>query len=352
MITQASIDKVKEALSLSQVVEACGVEVKKRGRDMKACCPFHGEKTPSFSIDDAKGMYKCFGCGVGGDAIQFVREYKKLDFDEAMEWLANEFKVQLEYDGKDTEAHKQERSEKEQAYAMMGKAKTIYHKHLLETPEALAYLKSREISMASIIEWELGYAPANWRTISDGAVKSAKWDLAVKCGICKENGDKNHDIFFDRIMFPIHNENGKCISFGGRIWKKEQDDKKEPKYINGPASFIYSKEETLFGLHKTNEHIRKEDEAIVVEGYMDVISAWQHHVRNTVASCGTAVTDAHAKNLLKKTKNIVLGGDSDKAGIKSKMEAIDLFLKNGAVQMDVIEWAEGIKDIDQYFQEI
>lgn len=348
MISQASIEKLKEAINITQVVEACGV-VFKKGRNKVACCPFHNEKTGSFTADDSKGFYKCFGCGASGDAVKFVQDYKNLNYPEAIEWLADLFRVQLEYDN-DTQAHKEERSLKESAYDFMGKVKTMYHKFLMSNEDALAYLQQRNISKESIIQWELGFAPANWRTISDLAVKSAKWDLAVKCGVCKENGDKNHDVFFNRIMFPIHNEQGKCISFGSRIWTPEQESKKEPKYINGPNTMIYDKDKTLYGLHLTNEYIKKEDEAIMVEGYMDVISAYQNEVKNIVASCGTAVTESHAKVLLKKSKNIVFGGDGDSAGIKSKMEAIDLFLKHGAVKLDVIEWPEGVKDIDQYFQ--
>ena len=349
MITPASIDKLKEVINITQVVESCGIEFKK-GRNKVTCCPFHSEKTGSFSVDDSKGFYKCFGCGASGDAIKFVQDYKNLAFHEAIEWLADLFRVQLEYTN-DTQAHKEERSEKEQAYVLMGKAKTIYHKLLMGNAEALSYLWERGLTQESVIAWELGYAPASWRTMSDLAVQSGKWDLAVKCGLCKENGDKNHDIFFDRIMFPIHNEQGKCISFGSRIWRKEQEDKKEPKYINGPNTFIYSKESSLYGIHKTNEFIKKEDEAILVEGYLDVISAYQHELKNITASSGTAVTESHAKQLLKKTKNILLAGDNDEAGQKSIMTAIDLFYQSGAVKVDVVVWPEGVKDIDQYLKQ-
>ncbi len=351
MINSSSIDKLKEAINITQVVEACGV-VFKKGRNKVACCPFHSEKTGSFTVDDTKGFYKCFGCNASGDAIKFVEEYKSLPFYEAVEWLADLFRVQLEYTN-DTQSQKEVRSKKEKAYVLMGQIKTIYHKLLLDNPSVLNYLwNERGITQESVIDWELGFAPANWRTISDIAIKANQWDLAVKCGVCKENGDKNHDIFYNRIMFPIHNEQGKCISFGSRIWTKEQADKKEPKYINGPNTFLYSKESSLYGIHKTNEFIKKEDEAILVEGYFDVITSFQNELKNITASSGTAVTENHAKQLLKKTKNILLAGDSDDAGQKSIMNTIDLFYQCGAIKVDVAEWPEGIKDVDQYFQTI
>lgn len=351
MIKKDSIDRVKDAVVLSQVMEACGVELKRNGKHIKACCPFHNEKTPSLSIDDSNGKYKCFGCGEGGDAINFLIKHKGLEFADAVEWLADVFKVQLEYE-KDNAESKAKRTEDEKLYDVMNEVKTIYQAELKKNKAALDYLLiDRGLDMNTIYEWEFGFAPANWRTLSDYFIKNAKWDLAVKAGVCKENGEKNHDMFYNRIMIPIHNEKGQCVSFSGRIWTKEQKERDEAKYVNGPATGIYEKDKTLFGLNKTVSFIKQEDEGILLEGNLDVVMAWQNGIKNTVASCGTAVSKEHAELLLKKTKNIVLAGDNDKAGVKSIMKSVDLFLELGANKLDVLEWPEGVKDLDEYFKQ-
>lgn len=348
MIKKESIERVKEATVLSQVMEQCGIELKRHGKHIKCCCPFHEEKTPSLGVNDAEGFYKCFGCGESGDAISFLIKHKGLVFESAVEWLATEFKVQLEYE-KDNEQAKAKRTEDEKLYDLMNEVKTIYQEELKKNKAALDYLVNvRGLDMNTIYDWEFGFAPANWRTLSDYFIKQAKWDLAVKAGVCRENGEKNHDMFYNRIMIPIHNEKGQCVSFSARIWTKQQSDNNDAKYVNGPATSIYFKDRTLFGLNKTAEFIKKQDEALVIEGNMDVVSAWQYGIKNTVASCGTALSKEHATLLLKKTKNIVLAGDSDDAGIKSMMGSVDLFLEMGANRLDVLEWPEYIKDIDQY----
>jgi len=195
---------------------------------------------------------------------------------------------------------------------------------------------------------KLGLAPANWRTVSEMAIKESQWDLAVKCGVCVEQDEKNRDFFYNRIMIPIHDHKGNCISFGGRIWTSEQEEKKEAKYMNGKETYLYSKEHVLFGMHIAKLPMSKSKEAFLVEGYLDVIKAHQEEIKNVVAACGTSVTSSQAKAIVKRASTIVLAGDNDEAGMKSINKSVDLFLAEGAEKIEVIEWPETIKDIDQF----
>lgn len=349
MISPKSIDQVKLSMDVVEVLFDCGLELKKKGTNYVCPCPFHSEKTASFSVDKAKQIYKCFGCGKAGDAITFLIEHKGYQFHEAIEWLAAKYSIQLEYDGKQISA--EEKDEKQKAIELMGSVKRLYHKLLMENSEALKYLTDRGFTTETLALWEIGFAPAKWRTITDMVIKESNWDLAVKCGICVEDGEKNRDFFYNRIIIPISDDKGNCISFGGRIWTKEQDDRNDAKYLNGPETFLYDKGSVIFGMHRAMIAINKNQEAILVEGYFDVIMAHQKGIVNVVATCGTSVTEKHAKSILKRSKSILLAGDNDNAGQKSIMSSIDTFLGNGAGQVDVIEWPEGIKDIDQFLKE-
>lgn len=348
MITPSSIDKVKAAYDIVDVIIDAGVNLKKKGTNYQGCCPFHQEKSPSFSVNPVEGFYKCFGCNESGDAITFLEKHKGFTFYEAIEYLANKYNIQLEYTNETIS--QEEKDEKSRAYEMMREVKKTFKECLHQNQDAIEYLtKVRGLTSETIALWEIGYAPDSWRTISDKMIKANSWDLAVKCGICVEKPDgKNHDFFKNRIMFPIHDEKGNCISFGGRIWTKKQDDAKESKYMNGKETFIYDKSKVIFGMHRAMLDINKAQEGILVEGYLDVIMAHQNEIKNAVATCGTGVTETHISMLLKRAKSWVLAGDSDSAGIKSISKSIDMFLEAGAVSLSVLVWPEGIKDIDQF----
>lgn len=349
MILASSIEKVKNEANIVDVITSTGIALKKKGSNYTCTCPFHNEKSASFSVDPSKQIYKCFGCGASGDSIKFLQEHKGFQFHEAIEWLAEKYNIALEYDG--ATVTKEEKDEKKKALDFMGTVKRMYHDALRNNEAAMAYLTARGFTTETIALWELGYAPDVWRTITDYAIKNNCWDLAVKCGVCVESGDKNRDFFKNRIIIPISDEKGNTISFGGRIWTQDQDDKKEPKYLNGPETFIYDKGKVLFGLYRAMSHINKQGAAYLVEGYFDVIMSHQYELNHVIAACGTGVTDWHVKSIVKRAKKIVLAGDNDAAGEKSILKSIDMFLEAGALQVDVIEWPEGIKDIDQYLKQ-
>lgn len=349
MIKEKSIEEVKAATDIVDVIIDCGISLRKKGSNHVCPCPFHGEKTPSFSVDQSKQMYKCFGCGASGDAIKFLQEHKGFQFSEAIEWLAAKYHINLEFDG--VQISQEAKDEKTRALELMGKAKRMYHQNLMNNKKALEYMTSRGFTTETLALWEIGFAPECWTTIKDLAVKESQYDLAVRCGLCIEDGEKNRDFFYNRIIIPICDERGNCISFGGRIWTKAQDEKKEPKYLNGKESFLYDKGKVIFGMHRAMSDINKRQEAILVEGYFDVIMAHQHEVKNVVATCGTGVTESHAKMVVKRAKSILFAGDNDAAGEKSILKSIDLFLEAGAMQVAVVEWPENVKDIDQFLKE-
>jgi DNA primase len=349
MIDSRSIDRVKEAADIVSVIQDCSIELKRKGSGYWAPCPFHSEKSASFSVNQTGQFFKCFGCGESGDAISFLTKHKGYQFEEAVEWLASKYNVQIEYSGVvEDQAIK---DENQKGWLLLDQVKRTYHQLLMGNDQARAYMNERGFTDETLQLWQIGFAPANWRTISDMAIKQNQWDLAVKCGICVEKGDKNRDFFYNRIIIPIHDHRGNCISFGGRIWTPEQESKKEPKYLNGPDSYLYSKEQVLFGMHVAKLPMSKMKEAMLVEGYLDVIMAHQEHIQNVVAACGTSVTQQQAQSILKRASSIVLGGDADSAGEKSILKSIDLFYKLGAEKCDVLVWPEGVKDIDQYLKQ-
>jgi DNA primase len=349
MIKENSIEQVKTATNIVDVIIDCGISLRKKGSNYVSQCPFHPEKSASFSVDQSKQIYKCFGCGEAGDAIKFLQKQKGFQFHEAIEWLASKYHINLEYDG--TQISQEAKDEKTRALELMGKVKRQYHNILMQTPEAVKYMTDRGFTTETLALWEIGLAPESWTTVKEIAIKESQWDLAVKCGLCVENGDKNRDFFYNRIIIPICDEKGNCISFGGRIWTDAQEQKKEPKYLNGPESFLYDKGKVIFGMHRAMSAINKKQEAILVEGYFDVIMSHQNEITNVVATCGTGVTETHAKMIVKRAKSVLFAGDSDAAGEKSILKSIDLFLEAGAMQLNVIEWPEGVKDIDQFLKQ-
>lgn len=324
-IAKSSIDKLMESTEIVDVIQSY-ISLEKHGPVYKACCPFHNERTPSFTITPKLGIYKCFGCGEGGNALDFIINYKKLSYVDAMEELAQISNFQLEYI-KGNEVSYREQQEKEiSLYDINKNVSDYYHKRLLQDDGwASTHLFSRQLTEADIKFWQLGYA-SNDFAISNILKDTGKTTEGIELGIIKKS-DKgiSYDNFQDRIIIPIQDKNGKVIAFGG---KSISTDKKIPKYKNSDDSPIYNKSKSLFGLYKNADAIRKANCAYLVEGYFDCISICRVGIQNTVASCGTALTDEQAKLLRKYCEKVVVFYDGDAAGWKATIKAVDILLRH------------------------
>lgn len=329
-ISRRTIDLV---LATADVAEVVGdfVQLKRRGTNMSACCPFHDEKTPSFYVSPAKGIYKCFGCGKGGDSISFVMEIENLTYPEAIRWLAKRYNIEVEETGYEPEQGKEQQQEKESLLILLNQAKDFYKKQLLDTEEGNAigdsYFKERGISPKSIADFELGYAPDAWDAFMKNAL-SQGWreELLEKAGLIIVNEGKKYDRFRNRVIFPIHAHTGKVLGFGARILTK---DKNLPKYINSPKTEVYNKSKVLYGLFQARNAIRQTDNCYLTEGYTDVIAMHQAGIANVVASSGTSLTKEQIKLIGRYTKNLTLLYDGDPAGIKASLRGIDMILEEG-----------------------
>lgn len=324
-------DSIREVLEVADIVSVIGdyVHLKQSGRNYVALCPFHKEKTPSFVVSRDKGLFHCFGCGVGGNAVSFLMKYEKLTFVDAIETLAKKFGIKLEYEGG---YYQEEDKELEKLYEYSLITSQFFHNNLLETNEgktALKYLKDRGIDETTIKAFKLGYALSAWDGLLNYIRKNNyELDVFEKLGLIikKEDGDY-YDRFRGRIIFPIFSTIGRVIAFGGRIL---EDDKDQPKYMNSPESRIYIKGKTLYGFFQTKDEIRKAQSAILVEGYMDFLSLYQNGIKNVVASAGTSLTIDQIYLLSKTTPNINLVFDGDEAGIKAAIRSIELILQTEA----------------------
>ncbi len=311
MYRRDDIDRVRAATNLIDLVGGV-TTVKKSGRAHVAVCPFHQEKTPSLNLDTARGLYHCFGCGKGGDVYTFVQETQGLDFNESVEFLARNAGIAIETDP----GTARRRGEHEEMTDAVGKAVDFYRKLLRSAPEAgpaRAYLRHRGLGVDDVDRYLIGYAPEgeSW----DALVKALR-GLGVKertmqaAGLVKRGrGGKLYDVFRNRILFPIHDLRGDPVGFGGRALEGAN-----PKYLNSPDSRLYQKSRLLYGLHRAKGQIARSQEAVVVEGYFDVIAANQAEVGTAVATCGTALGEDHFDLLRRFTDRVVLAFDSDQAG--------------------------------------
>jgi DNA primase len=305
------------------------VTLKKRGVNMLGNCPFHNEKTPSFTVSPAKGIYKCFGCGVGGDSVKFMMELEHKSYPEALRYLAEKYNIEIEETEAPTEKQVEEKNERDSLFIVAAFAQRYYTQQLLETEEGqnigLTYFKERGFNKETIEKFQLGYSPEK----GDAFVKAAadegyQLEYMQKAGLASDKYDKPFDFFRGRVMFTIHNFLGKVVGFGGRTLLS---DKKIPKYVNTPETEIYNKSKILYGLFQAKTAIRKEDECILVEGYTDVISLSQAGVENVVASSGTSLTVEQVRLIKRLTPNITITYDGDAAGIKAAIRGIDLILE-------------------------
>lgn len=325
MISQRTIDQIKEAATIEQLVGE-HVELKKRGSSFLGCCPFHQEKTPSFTVTPAKGIYKCFGCGKAGDAISFIREIKGVSYPDALRLLADKYNIEVEEIGGDNEV---ERKEHDDYSAVTSGALGHYVRELHKKPQLIRQIREeRGIDYSTILDFQLGYAPDDFKFLIPKIVDKGYIIPATKLGIVRTKDGNNYDFFRNRVMVPIFNMRGTCIGFGGR--KLEDDNKENPKWTNSSECVgFFEKRNVLFGLNLAAPAIRKKGYAILVEGYMDVIGFYDSGMENTVASMGTAFTDGQAKQIRKYTDTLVIARDADKAGQKSASEAVETCLRNG-----------------------
>jgi len=315
------IEQVRNGISIVNLVGGY-VRLQKKGKDYGALCPFHSEKTPSFIVSEAKQIFKCFGCGAGGDVFQFIMLMENLTFPESIHQLAESQGIPLPHSTKKSEAE----SVRRQRLLKILEVATHFFSHRLEgRKDALAYLKDRQITQETIDQFSIGYAPAGQNLLQELTGQGFDVKDVLACGLIKE-GDSGgyYDNFRNRIMFPIHNLSGKTIAFGGRILGDGI-----PKYLNSPETPLYSKSQNLYPLDLTRNEIRERDFAIIVEGYFDCIIPFRFGIRNVVASLGTSLTESQVKVLGRYTRNVITNYDPDSAGTAATLRSIDLFLEQG-----------------------
>ena len=305
------IEEIKEHNEIVAVVSEY-VQLKPQGRAYVGLCPFHGEKTPSFTVSREKQLYHCFGCGAGGDVLSFIMNIENLTFGEALRLLAERANISLPDQHLST-PQRREKEELERLYKLNDLAARFYQKILLQTEtgkRALAYLKERGISRQTAEQFRLGYAPPHWTgLVMFLRQKGIPLQEAEKAGLVRGGGDGYYDRFRDRLLFPILNLRGQVIGFGGRILGEGQ-----PKYLNSPETAIFQKGRSLYGLFQARDQIRREQQALIVEGYMDVITAHQAGIKEAVASLGTSLTVEQARLLRNQAEEVIIVYDADSAG--------------------------------------
>jgi DNA primase len=352
-ISKFTTDKVKERVDIVEVIGDY-VPLKKKGQNMWACCPFHGEKTPSFSLSPAKQIYKCFGCGKAGDPIQFVMDIEGIGFQEAIRQLAGKYGIEVEEEANLSPEQNLEQNERESLFIAVNFAKDFFVKNL-ETDEGksigLSYFKERGFTPQIIQKFDLGYSLDGWDHFLKAA-KSAGYqeEILLKAGlILQKEGDAErlYDRFRNRVTFTIHNVSGKPIGFGARILTK---DKNQPKYINSPETPIYHKSDVLYGMFQAKKAIRDQDNCFLVEGYTDVVSLHLSGIENVVASSGTSLTDGQIKLIRRFTNQVTVLYDGDSAGIKASLRGIDLLLEGG-LNVKAVVFPDG-EDPDSYSRKV
>ncbi|MBX4181276.1 DNA primase [Candidatus Parcubacteria bacterium] len=331
------VETIKERLDIAEVVGGY-VKLQKAGQSLKAPCPFHREKTPSFFVSPLRQSFYCFGCGMKGDIFTFVEEMEGIDFREALKLLADKAGVELSRRGSDT---REERTEKDRILEVLEDASLFFEKSLNANTAAREYLHSRGLSDESIKNWNIGYAPAEWRALyAHLRLEGAPEELLLKAGLVKkvaeDAGKSPYDVFRDRLIFPLRDASGRIIAFSGRALAKDT----EPKYLNSPDTMVFKKLEVLYGLDKAKEKIRRKDYAVLVEGQMDLVLSHQVGVDNTVASSGTAFTQNHLERLKKLSRRIILAFDGDTAGEKAAEKSTELALLLG-LEVKIAELPSG-----------
>ncbi|MBI3510485.1 MAG: DNA primase [Bacteroidetes bacterium] len=332
MIPKETVDRIFDTARIDEVVGEF-VSLKKRGANMIGLCPFHNEKTPSFNVSPSRGIYKCFGCGKGGNSVNFIMEHEHLSYPEALRWIAKKYNIEIEEEETSPEQQMRD-NERESLFLVSSFAQKHYSKNLHETEEGkaigLSYFKERGFRNDIIEKFQLGYSPDTWRDLTDTAIAAGyRLEYLVKAGLTiqkEEDQEKYFDRFKGRVIFPVHNASGRVIAFGGRTLKT---DKNIAKYINSPETEIYHKSNVLYGLYFAKKKIIEEDVCFLVEGYTDVTSMHQAGIENVVASSGTSLTVEQIRLIRRYTNNVTILYDGDPAGIKASFRGIDLILEEG-----------------------
>ena len=330
MIDRGTVEKILDTARIEEVVSDF-VSLKRRGANYIACCPFHHEKTPSFSVSPSKGIYKCFGCGKAGSVVSFVMEHEQMSYAEALKYLGKKYGIEVK-EKEESQEDVQQRLHHESLLIVNDFAQKFYTEQLLHSDEGVAiglsYFKERGFTDETINKFLLGYAPNKRRELTHNAQrKGYKKEHLVEVGLTieRENGELL-DRFYERVMFPIRSISGKVIAFGGR---KLRGDKEVAKYINSPESEVYVKNKVLYGIYEAKQAIAREQKCYLVEGYTDVISFHQAGVENVVASSGTSLTTGQIQLIKRFTNNVTVLYDGDWAGIKASLRGIDMLLEEG-----------------------
>jgi DNA primase len=334
-----SLEDIKNRLNIIDVISEY-VPLKKAGQNWKGLCPFHSEKTPSFTVSPSKQIFYCFGCSSGGDIFTFIMKHENISFQESLGILAKKAGVQL----RKTQKHAAASGVKEHMLGLHKDASVFYQQCLQKSPKALAYLKKRGITGEVQNLFSLGYAPGKWDSLfSYLRKKKFEAEKIRKAGLAVQGSKGYYDTFRDRIIFPIFSLSGDIIAFGGRVM-----DDSVPKYLNSPETPIFHKSGVLYGLNRAKEPVRKKEHAILVEGYLDVISTHMHGFDNSVAPLGTAITPEHGQLLKRLTQDVVLIFDGDLSGVKAAKNGISVLLESG-LNVTVLEMPEG-EDPDSFLK--
>ena len=348
-IDRETIERILDSAKIEEVVGDF-VTLKRRGVNLIGLCPFHNEKTPSFTVSPAKNLCKCFGCGKGGNPVHFIMEHEQLSYYDALRWLAKKYHIEIK-EREMSDEEKREESIRESLFIINQYALQHFIDTLYESEEGqtigLNYFRHRGLRDETIKKFCLGYSFERRDSFARKAIAAGyNPELIAKAGVCYSTDDgRLQDRFWGRVIFPVHTISGKIVAFGGRIL---QNNAKAAKYVNSPESEIYHKSDHLYGLYFAKQAIIQKDHCILVEGYLDVISMYQSGIQNVVASSGTSLTTGQIKLIHRFTKNITLLYDGDKAGIKASLRGIDMLLEEG-MNINVVLLPEG-EDPDSYAQ--
>ncbi|MCD4770739.1 MAG: DNA primase, partial [Bacteroidales bacterium] len=329
MIPHHTIEQILNAAQIEEIVQEF-VSLKRRGVNYIGLCPFHNEKTPSFTVSPAKGIFKCFGCGKGGNAVNFIMEHESLSYPEALKYVAKKYNIEVE-EKELTADEIQSKNERESMLVLSSYAARVFGENLFNHDEGIAiglsYFKERGFRQETLKKFEVGYALNKWEGFTEKALSDGyKPDYLIKTGLTIEKDEKRFDRFSGRVIFPIHSLSGQVLGFGGRTLKK---DAKTAKYLNSPESEIYHKSRIVYGIFQARKAIMQEDKCFLVEGYTDVMSLHEAGFENVVASSGTSLTQEQIRLIKRFTSNISVLYDGDEAGIKASLRGIDLILEEG-----------------------
>ena len=350
MIDHATIERILDAAQIVDVVQEF-VPLKRRGVNLLGLCPFHNEKTPSFTVSPAKGIFKCFGCGKGGNPVNFIMEHEHLSYPEALRYLAKKYHIEIE-EKEQTKEDIEKQNERESMLVLTSYAGRVFKETLFNTDEGisvgLAYFKERGFRHDILKKFDVGYSPEKRDFISGKAQEDGyREEFLVKTGLSIKHEERIFDRFSGRVMFPIHSLSGQILGFGGRILKSDQ---KTAKYLNSPESEIYHKSRIVYGIYQARKAITHEDCCYLVEGYTDVLSLHEAGIENAVASSGTSLTQEQVRLIKRFTQNITILYDGDAAGIKASIRGIDLVLEEG-MNVKIVLLPDG-EDPDSYSKKV